>query len=171
MNKLFLFLILFLLHNSKGISLEQEYIRLANFNLKQFAKEIKTFDPNFIVKAIGGGLMFDVDLLDLQFKYKKTVSIDEARKLFVISLDKFLLKINSDSKIRIYLHEFPFTAKNMDWGLSFNYFPSDLILDNFVTYAFLDKGKICYKNVRTTLLVETYEQARNIVYRNPLIPK
>lgn len=170
MKKLLFFLILFVTNFSEGTTLEEEYIKYANLNLKLFAKEIKKIDPNFRVIGQGGGLMFDVERLRLHFDYKKAVGITEARKLFVTSLDKFLLQVNSDPKIRIYLHEYPFTFKSINWNLSFNQIPSEHVPENFVTHAFIAKGKIYYHNKRITVYEETYEQARNLVYRDLLIP-
>ena len=57
--------------------------------------------------------MHDVEKINLSLCTKKRLNVDEARQLFIPLIEKLLSKINTDTNIKPYLHNYPFTSKNL----------------------------------------------------------
>jgi hypothetical protein len=100
-------------------------------------------------------------------KYRFT-SIDEARMFFVKKVEEFAAAFNQEKSIRLTLHNFPFSAKNID--LRFTFLNSDKTpLQQPYIYEILnDDGKIFYKKWNhqnkspETFYVEQYADALRI---------
>jgi hypothetical protein len=132
---------------------------------KQLGKE-----RELVLIGTGGGMMHDIQMMAMGFNLYHEVSLDEARKLAIYAAEKYLNNINQNNEVRPYLHDDPFTVKNIEiriWILKpdRSYVPSGEIkcvsvLDGMVSYITEDLG---YYN---PLLEEAYEEALEIVNNN-----
>ena len=68
---------------------------------------------NASLVKFGTSIHSTVESLDLGFSIPKKLSQDELRKMLVNSVGIFLKAINSNEEIQPYLHEIPFTEKNV----------------------------------------------------------
>ncbi|MGB7127855.1 MAG: hypothetical protein WBD50_02035 [Candidatus Rhabdochlamydia sp.] len=59
-------------------------------------------------------MMNDIQAMHMSFHFYQEVDLKEARELLVYAISEYLLDINSDEEIRPYLHEYPFTSKNVE---------------------------------------------------------
>lgn len=107
---LFVFLIpsLFICSCSSPLS---NYEKIADGITKKTAKELKT-QKNLCLVGIGGRMMDDIQMMAMSFYYYQEVDLRKARELVLYAINKYLLAINNN-RIRPYLHEYPFTAKNV----------------------------------------------------------
>jgi len=64
-------------------------------------------------------MMDDIKNITLDYEICKNVDIDEARLLLVKYAEELLLSINLNEKARPYLHDYPFTYKNIKFSLTF----------------------------------------------------
>lgn len=48
------------------------------------------------------------------------MNLEEARRLYVEVVEDFLNRINNNKEIRSYLHDYPFTIKNLDLMIHFS---------------------------------------------------
>jgi hypothetical protein len=92
---------------------EPYYIKLADQITIKTAKQLQQED-NLILVGTGGRMMHDIQMMAMSFDIYHEVDLNEARELLVHAVEKYLLAINSDEKIRPYLHEYPFNAKNIE---------------------------------------------------------
>lgn len=115
--------------------------------------------------AVGGGMMDDVKSITLKYIAYEKVDIPTARKMLVQNIEDLLKTINSDEKIRPYLHNYPFTVNNLKFGLCFFDSNNDWIEPPYLGKAILLNGKIHYslwnepKDMLETQEEETYEEA------------
>lgn len=63
--------------------------------------------------GIGGQMMGDIQLMSMSFQFFQELTLQEARKLLVSTIQEYLSEINSDKELRPYLHSYPFTEKNI----------------------------------------------------------
>jgi hypothetical protein len=133
-----------------------------------FLKELETKRKIYVFGA-GGGFMNDVEKINLSFCTKRIVDVEKARLLIVSITEELLKRINADKGIRPYLHNYPFTNKNLKITLHFEDNNGNPILPPHLTYAGLMLGEIdyCFQNLKQLLAlddvhVETYEEALKI---------
>ncbi len=114
-------------------------------------------------------------LLNIGFNTKKSLNIDEARRLLLLSVKDLLDRIDRDDYIHPFLIEVPFPAKRLDYEINvvgingMVEFPNGPTKDNKISYVQLMNG-IIYYMVFTTLEAETiilhketYEEALDII--------
>ncbi len=94
------------------------YLRYVSELIRSFTKEMKE-EMGLICSSSGGGMPHDVESISLGFIAYQKATIDEARKLEVTIIEKFLKKINGYKKIRPFLREYPFSAKRAEIAISF----------------------------------------------------
>ena len=117
----------------------------------------------------GGKMMNDIKIMHIYFGYKNPLNLKEARSLILDCLETYLLSINSNKEIRPYLHNFPFTHKNVSIMISCRDDKGDRFLPDYITLMHTSElGNICYYvdagNYQTRLLhEELYEDALKIV--------
>lgn len=105
-------LFIFILFLSSCTSLRSPHAREADRVVDCFLKDLKKKEE-FSVFAYGGAFMYDVEEIDLSLFIKKCVNLEEARILLVSVVESLLAKINTDPGIRPYLHNYPFTDKDL----------------------------------------------------------
>jgi len=87
----------------------------------------------------------------------------------VDSVEEYLSAINSNEKIRPYLHNYPFTAKNVEIVIYFHNPNGSNVASGKISIAAAKRGKvICYidypeKYTIKTIHEETYEEALKLV--------
>jgi len=89
-----------------------EYEKIANRITHQVAAKLKK-EKDLQPVGTGGGMMHDIYMMALSFDYEKEVDLSKARELLVYVVDNYLSAINSNEEVRPYLHDYPFTAKNI----------------------------------------------------------
>ncbi|HEY4832305.1 MAG TPA: hypothetical protein VIH61_07080 [Waddliaceae bacterium] len=101
----------------------------------------------------------------------RPMSLDEARNLYVHSVEGLLNLINSNDELKPYLDNYPFTVNNLDLKISYWDPNADGFDPPSVALVFLVRGNICYayydnQSARFTYemdIREPYLEARRIV--------
>jgi len=119
----------------------------------------------------GGSMMHDVKKLALSFNCYHPLSVDDSRALIVKCVNEYVKSVNDDKEIRPYLHDYPFTEKNIELVIFFyedNQFTK--IEPGQVSNVSTINGKVFYKTrsaedqyKRETLHEESYAEAVRIV--------
>lgn len=104
----------------------------------------KQLEKKFDLKLIGdgGSMMHDIKVIHLAFNSRENLEIDQARKLIMSCAKIFINNMNSSTKIRPYLHNYPATEKNIDLKIFFQIhkkFPPP-----YVSVVSLHKGNVIY---------------------------
>jgi hypothetical protein len=137
------------------------YVKLAHEITAQTAKELKA-EKNLYLVGTGGQMMDDIQMMAMSFYYYHEVDLKTGRELIVYAINKYLLAINTNKEIRPSLHEYPFTAKNVEIRI-FIYNPdrSELSPEK-IYYITSYNGMIKYytrANSRKVICEESYEKA------------
>jgi len=90
-----------------------DYVQLAHKITKETAKKLKE-EKNLYLIGTGGGMMGDIKMMAMSFNYYQEVNLESARKLLVYAIDEYLSAINSNEKVRPYLHNYPFRVNNIE---------------------------------------------------------
>ena len=114
---------------------------LAHAQFSQYAK--KAHEKGLILEGRGGGMMTDIKELILSFASAEHLRLDQARKLFVQTLDEFLHQVNIDEKIRSRLHNYPFTPQNISLSIAFRN-QGERPPKEFIAYVHLSEGTVYY---------------------------
>lgn len=150
------------------------YTKLAHEITEKTAKELKV-QKNLCLVGTGGQMMNDIQMMAMSFYYYQEVDLKTARELIVYSINKYLSAINGTKEIKPYLHEYPFTAKNVEIRIWFfqpnrSNLPLDKIhyvsaINGNLTY-YLDLDEACS---RGAICEESYEEALQEIDLNPSI--
>jgi hypothetical protein len=108
------FILLFALSLIASLHAEEKHVKLADKLIYKYCKEITKANKALRVTGTGGRMMGDIQEIAISFFLYKTITISEARCLYVSMVEQFLNLVNNDPNIRPYLREYPFTAKNFD---------------------------------------------------------
>jgi hypothetical protein len=111
--------------------------RLVNAYDKQMRKEY-----GLRLAGSGGGFMNDVNCISLYYEATQSVDDANARRVLVDCVEKLLCRINSDKKLRPYLHNYPFTAYNLDICISFRTPRDDRPDSRYVALVSVFKGQV-----------------------------
>ena len=113
--------------------------------------------------------MKDVEEIGLSLSTQKKLNLEQTRQLFISLIQNLLNKINSDTRIRPYLHNYPFTSKNLCLSLHFVDKKDDNVLPPYIGTVRLMFGKVFYslQSLKDEMLFdqiheETYEEALKI---------
>ena len=137
------------------------YIDLAYGHMNQFAKTIKRTEC-IDTFGTGGSMLACVRELSLSMSCKRSVDVEEARRLCLVIAATFCSQVNDDKVIRPYLKNFPFTVHNMYVGVLFGERKAVHDEKN-IDLATISNGFFKYKKRRNNRLedvyVESYEEA------------
>lgn len=153
-------------YSSSGPS--EDYEKLADKITVKTAKKLEQ-EKGLILIGVGGRMMDDIKLMMMGFNYRKIIDINEARNLLVYCVEEYLTAINGDKKVRSYLHNYPFTSRNVEIKI-FIYSPdgSD-VPPNELSIVASNEGELVYKidypekHTIKPIHEETYEEALKIV--------
>jgi hypothetical protein len=155
-----------------GCAQNPNYEVLANRVIKQTAEQLRLEKD---LRAIGtvGQMMGDIQLLGIEFYYYHLVNLSEARELLVYASQVFLKNINENKEVRPYLHNYPFTLKNIDVTIFVSQPNGQDPPQGDIEIITLRSDKIIYKLTAPSefapwpvLHEETYEEALKIVGEN-----
>jgi hypothetical protein len=62
----------------------------------------------------GGQMMHKIEMLSMSFQLFHEVDLQKAREIIVYAVREYLSDINNNEEVRPYLHNYPFTAKNVE---------------------------------------------------------
>ena len=150
---------------------EPNYEKIADGITAKVAKKIRNEKKLFPI-GTGGGMRGDIKMMAISFKYQQEVDIPTARELLVYCVEEYLNAINADEKVRPFLHNFPFTAKNIEIRLFISTPENGNVPFGKICCAGAIEGRVDYdvRNATTERLEiifeETYEEALKIVQQN-----
>jgi len=150
----------------KNNSHENSYVQMSDAILKKYIPRVaKKYKLQVVM--IGGGMQFDINEIALEFTSSiKNLNIEQARRIILDCSEDLLKRYNSNSKIRPYLSNFPFSANNLMLGIGFITESND---NNFICQVSVMDNTIFYhvRNINTNSLEkiyqEPYEEALRIV--------
>ena len=141
------------------------YVKLAHEITGKTGKKLKEQKGLFLV-GTGGQMMDDIQIMAMSFDYYQEVDLKTGRELIVHVINEYLSAINNNKEVRPYLHEYPFTAKNVEIRI-FVYNPdrSELPPEKIDCIECINGGLEYYtrSNPRQAIYEETYEEASRAI--------
>jgi hypothetical protein len=122
-------------------------------------------EKGLILVGTGGRMMDDIKMLMMGFDCSKEVDVEKARELLIYCVKEYLSEINSSKEIRPFLHNYPFTPKNVEIVIYFHNSDRSRVPSDKITVAASNDGEIIYyvydleKRTLKTLCEESYERA------------
>lgn len=89
------------------------YEKIADKLTEKTARKMQEQKHLYLV-GTGGGMMDDIQAMHMSFHLYQEVDLKTARELLVYVVNEYLAKINNNKEIRPYLHDYPFTPKNVE---------------------------------------------------------
>ncbi len=139
------------------------YVKIAHKITDETAATLLKEKKLYLV-GTGGGMMHDIQMMAMSFDYYQEIDLKTARGLLLYAVNEYLSNINNNEEVRSYLHEYPFTPKNVEIEI-FIYNPdgTNISSDKINTISASD-GNLTYctiiaeKFYSKTILKETYEE-------------
>ena len=149
---------------------EPDYEKIADKITIKTADQLRQ-EKGLILVGIGGQMMNDIQMMSMSFHLYHEIDLEKARELVINSVNEYLKAINLSEEIRPYLHEYPFTAKNIEfWLWIYNPDRSELPTDK-IYHILSANGEICYYTrgeiLHQTLCEETFEEAESKINNSP----
>lgn len=119
------------------------YVHYSNKVVNQFCDEIEKKNGLICVGA-GGSFAHDIQSIHLRFISYQTPNCEEARKIEIIAIEKFLKAINENKEVRPYLREHPFTPDRVNISISFRDKKKELEEDGALYSVFQAKNNILF---------------------------
>ncbi len=124
----------------------------------------------FQLTGSGGAMMDDIKGINLSYQTSQNLNVDEVRILLVQRIEAFLYQINKDCEIRPYLHDYPFSSRNVYFTITFSKKNGDYVDPPFVAYVALmnKRNIIAYytfdkeKDALEDFHIESYDDALKI---------
>jgi hypothetical protein len=151
---------------------EPEYAGMARTLTAATAKKLKK-QKNLLLAGTGGQMMDDIQMMMMDFDCYHEVTIEEARQLLVDAVEEYLFTINNNEQIRPFLHNYPFTAQNVEIAICFMKADGSDVSANKICTASSNEGRMTYyiDDDKKILLVkvhkETYDEAKKLVTTSP----
>lgn len=144
---------------------DPNYCRLVDEILNAHIKDMNT--RGFAVQATGGSLNGDVRQAIVSFNSNQSPTIEQARQIYLEEGSRLLDLLNTDLRIRMYLHDFPSSFKNLRYSISFKEMTIDDSQIGPINFVFNIEDTICYSvldpnhlyNPLKTIWRETVPQA------------
>lgn len=149
---------------------KNSYSDIALGIVKSYSKEISQQECVAII-GTGGSMTKDVKTLYLHVWSENELEVSEARRMYLRILQGLVDKVNANEEVRPYLHDYPFTWKNIDLDLGFHN-DNGWVGNEKVALVTICKGEIFYKiydqddDGFRLIYREPYEEALRIVYPN-----
>jgi len=139
--------------------------KIVNQITQETAKKLRE-NKNLVLIGTGGQMMHEIEMLAMSFNYYHEVNLEQARELIVYAINKYLSDINNNQEIRPYLHEYPFTSKNVEIMI-FVYGPDRLELPPEKIYCITSRNGILRYYTRSDrdhpICKETYDEAKRAI--------
>jgi hypothetical protein len=107
------------------------------------AETCKEYNLHYI--GYGGAMNDGIKELDVSFITYNKMTIDEARKIEVLSTEKLLRMFNNNIKIRPYLKSYPFNVNNVQISISARTLKDTRPLDGSVAFIFTARNRVFYR--------------------------
>jgi hypothetical protein len=156
------------LFGCSSFSPSPDYEKIADKITEKTAKKLKEQKGLFLA-GTGGRMMDDIQMMMMGFNFYKVVDIETTRRILVDSVQEYLSAINSNEEIRFHLHNYPFTAQNVEIVIYFYNPDGSKVPPGKITIAAANQGKVVYyiddpeKHTIRSLHEETYEEALKLV--------
>lgn len=149
-----------------------EYEKMADEITEKIAKKLEE-EKKLRLVGTGGSMIDDIQMMAMSFDYYQEVDLSTARELLVEVINAYLSAINDNETIRPHLHNYPFTAKNIQIRIWIH--PPDqtkLPLNKIFYISALD-GILAYylkvpEHSREALHTETFEKAQQELLIKPI---
>jgi hypothetical protein len=145
-----------------------DYEKIADKITEKTAKKLKK-QRSLCVIGTGGQMMHDIQMMAMSFNYYHEVDLKVARELIIYAINEYLADINNNKEVRPYLHEYPFTAKNVEIRIAI-YKPDGTSppLDKIFYISAINGNLTYYRDLPETysmqaMCKETYEEALKLV--------
>ena len=92
---------------------EPDYERIAGKITVETAMKLEK-QRNLHLAGTGGGMMNDIQMMAMGFDCHQEINLNESRELLLYAVDEYLSDINKSEDVRPYLHNYPFTEKNVE---------------------------------------------------------
>lgn len=137
--------------------------------MSRYSQNLKKTKNLYLIGS-GGTSISDVQMIILKYQTTQELELEKVRILFVDCVEGLLKLVNQDKKLRKYLHDYPFTCKNVLIGISFINSNNKWAENNKIAYVNVVEGQINYfaANKNDNLVdyfEEPYEEALRIVKR------
>jgi hypothetical protein len=163
------FFIFFIFHSCSSDKMPI-YESIANEITLQVAKKLMSEHQGLHAVGTGGGMIDDVKFMMIGFNYySDEIDVKKGRALLVECTETFLKAINSNEKIRPYLHNYPFLPSNIEVEVFCYKQDRHNLPDGTVCIFSTSKGNVEFisNNPKTNRLQvdheEPYEEALRIV--------
>jgi hypothetical protein len=141
---------------------QKDYCKMAYSMMDEFSNLVYE-EYNLHLDGRGGAMMDNIKEINLSYSSEKYLDIDQTRDLIVSVIRKLVIFFNNSTDIQPFLHETPFSEKNIHLMISFEK-NGKRINQNHVTLVSLRNSNICYykidkkTNNPIDVLVETYTE-------------
>lgn len=141
-----------------------EYEKIADEITEATAQKLKE-KKGLVLVGTGSQMMHDIQKMSMDFNFYKVVDITIARQLLIDSVQEYLSAINASQKVRPYLHNYPFTAENVEIVIYFYNPDRNNVSSGEINIAAANQGKVVYyidypdKYTLKAMHEETYEEA------------
>ncbi len=139
------------------------YVKLAHKITDEIATTLLKEKKLYLI-GTGEGMMDDIKMMAMSFEYYQELDLKAARELLLYVINEYLSNINNNEEVRPYLHEYPFTAKNIEiriyiynsdgTEISPNKINTISAVDSNLRYSTINSEKFS----RDIILRETYEE-------------
>lgn len=143
----------------------KDYVR--KINRAQRAANASLKQQGYKRCATGGSCYGDLRLYaeDYDAYHDQFATIDEARLFIVEKAEAYMKVVNEDKEVRPYLHNYPFTARNLQLSFYFRDKNYKLISESYISSVRVNTGRVFYERRNPgedwgrTIHTESYEQA------------
>ena len=123
-----------------------DYEQIADQITAETGRQLKK-EKGLVLIGTGGGMMYDIQMMAMSFNFYQEVSIEKARKLLVYTAEKYLKNINANKEVRPYLHDNPFTEKNIEIAIFFHKKDGCDVSKDCLSIVSTRKGEVDYYSV------------------------
>lgn len=145
---------------------ENEFPARKNKLISEFGKIMKK-ELQLSTFMTGSACQNDLETLMVGLESPCQADVETARMLFVYSAEKLLALVNQDKLIRPYLHDYPYTIKNLELDIRFVNGPMGGKLryisnkGSMVYYTCLDEKENKLKDFYVETYNDAFKKARN----------
>jgi len=165
----FLSLTIYIYNGDPVVITRSEQELAENKATREIAKVLsKKYDLEVV--GFGGSIHDTIEDMSLSFSCKRTLTLDEYRKLVVHCAEDYLEMINADLELKPYLHHYPFTSHDIFLMIfTYNEEGKRLAVGEMSCVSVM-KGKVCFSIRKTKTSIEdrkeeNFEEAKQLVDR------
>jgi hypothetical protein len=148
---------------------KRDYPEIAHAITLRTAKQFQA-EKGLALQGTGGGMIDQVNLLEMFLVHFHPLEVVEARKLALFTVDRFLENINADEDVRPYLNNYPFKIEDITIFLSFHNPDNTPVEPGKLEHIVIGRGRFAYKtrNKETGRLMTLFEESISEARENVL---